>query len=331
MLRTPFIRLAIGTALLMAGTIFMQATAPAAAADKYPSKPVRVVVGFAPGGPTDVMARLLSIKISESLGQQFVVENRVGAGGNISIGLVAKSAPDGYTVLFVSSAFVVNPSLYSSIPYDPYKDFEPVTKAGTSPNALVVNPAVPAKTPKELIEVIRANPGKYSFATAGMGTTPDLAGELFRMAYKLDAVRVPFNGAAPAFASTMSGQTPIAFGALPPAAEMIKSGQLRALAVAAPRRSPMLPDVPTMAEAGIPDQESETWQGVFVPAGTPRPIVDLLRAEILKALAQPDVKQRMAETGFEAIGNTPEQFTTEIRQEIEKWAKVIRAAGIKVE
>ena len=322
-------RVLIAAALLTGAAVSMSAMP--AAAQAWPNKPVKVLVGFAPGGPTDVMARLLSQKIGESLSQQFVVENRPGAGGNISMGIAAKSPPDGYTILFTSSAFVVNPSLYRSIPYDPYKDFVPVTKAGTSPNVMVVNPAVPAKTPKELIEVIRANPGKYSFATAGMGTTPDLAGELFRMTYNLDAVRVPFNGAAPAFASTLANQTPIAFGALPPAAEMIKAGQLRPLAVAANHRSPMIPDVPTMAEAGIPDQESDTWQGVFLPAGTPRPIVDQLYREVLKALAQPDVKQRLGEIGFEAIGNTPEQFTQNIKDEIQKWAKVIKAANIKVE
>src|SRR5690242_4713268 len=192
--------------LLTAAALF--GTAAAAHAQSYPNKPVKVVVGFAPGGPTDVIARIWSQRLSESLGQQFVVENRVGAGGNIAAALVAKSPPDGYTVLLMSSAFVVNPSLYGkNVTYDPYKDFAPITNFADSPNLMVVNPSVPAKTAKELIDYIRANPGKFSIATAGIGTTPDLAAELFRMSFNLDAVRVPFNGAAPALTSTMQGQT----------------------------------------------------------------------------------------------------------------------------
>jgi tripartite-type tricarboxylate transporter receptor subunit TctC len=316
----------------IAACLFAACGATGVWAQAYPNKPVRVVVGFAPGGPTDVIARILGQKLSENLGQQFVIENRVGAGGNIAMGLVAKAPPDGYTVLVVSSAFVVNPSLYGkNITYDAYKDFEPITNFADSPNIMVVNPSVPAKTAKELIDVVKANPGKYSFATAGIGTTPDLAGELFRMTFGLDMVRVPFNGAAPALASTIQGQTPVAFSAMPPATEMVKAGQLRGLAVASAKRSPALPDVPTFAEVGISGQESNTLQGVFVPAGTPRPIVDLLYRESVKVLAQQEVKDRLATLGFQAIGNTPEEFTAQIKVEIAKWEKVIRAANIKVE
>lgn len=316
----------------IAACLFATCGATGVWAQAYPNKPVRVVVGFAPGGPTDVIARILGQKLSENLGQQFVIENRVGAGGNIAMGLVAKAPPDGYTVLVVSSAFVVNPSLYGkNITYDAYKDFEPITNFADSPNIMVVNPSVPAKTAKELIDVVKANPGKYSFATAGIGTTPDLAGELFRMTFGLDMVRVPFNGAAPALASTIQGQTPVAFSAMPPATEMVKAGQLRGLAVASAKRSPALPDVPTFAEMGISGQESNTLQGVFVPAGTPRPIVDLLYRESVKVLAQQEVKDRLATLGFQAIGNTPEEFTAQIKVEIAKWEKVIRAANIKVE
>ncbi len=311
---------------------FWFGAASARAADKYPSKPVKVVVGFAPGGPTDVVARLLANELSKSLGQQFLVENRVGAGSNIAMGIVAHAAPDGYTVLVVSSAFVVNPSLYGDkITYDPYKDFAPVTKAAVSPNLVVVNPSMPAKSMKEIVDLVKANPGKYSIATAGIGTTPDLAAELFRMSYKLEAPRVPFNGAAPALSSTLQGQTPIAFSALPPATEMVKAGQLRAIAVTAAHRSAALPDVPTMAEAGIPNQESDTLQGVLVPAGTPKAIVTLLHDEIAKAVAQPTVKQRLAQLGFEPVANTPEEFAAQIKDEVAKWSKVIKAAGIKVE
>jgi tripartite-type tricarboxylate transporter receptor subunit TctC len=293
---------------------------------------VRILIGFAAGGPTDVVARLVAQKVSENLKQQFVVENRPGAGSNIAMGLAARSAPDGYTILAVSSAFVVNPTLYgANATYDPIKDFAPITVAASSPNAVFVNPSVTAKTMKELIADIHANPGKYSIATAGMGTTPDLAAELLRMTFKLDAVRVPFNGGAPSVQSVLQGQTPIGFGAIPPATQLIKAGQLRGLAVAAKRRAPALPDVPTMAEAGIADQESDTLAAMLVPAGTPEPIIDLLHKEIVKALAEPTIKARLIDLGFDPVGNTPAQFAVLIKEQIEKWGKVIRAANMKVE
>ena len=322
-------RSVIAATLVAAG---ITAFAGHAAAQAYPSKPVRIIVGFAPGGPSDVIARILGQKLSETLHQQFLVENRVGAGGNIAMGIVAKAPPDGYTLLCISSALVVNPSLYGkNITYDPYKDFAPITVAVDSPNVVVVHPSVPAKSVKELVDLIKANPGKYSIATAGIGTTPDLAAELFRMTFKLDAVRVPFNGAAPALQSTLQGQTQVAFNALPPATELIKAGQLRALAVTASRRSGALPDVPTMAEAGVSGQESDTLQGVLAPAGTPKPVVDLLYNEIVKAVADPTIKKRLAELGFDPVVNTPAQFATQIRDESAKWGKVIQAANIKLE
>jgi len=308
------------------------ATQPAAAADQYPSHPVRVLVGFAPGGPTDVVARLVGQKLSESLHQQFVIENRVGAGSNIAMGIVAKAPPDGYTLVMVSSAFAVNPSLYGDkITYDLFKDFAPVTEAADSPNVILVNPSVPATTMKELIDLIHANPGKYSIATSGIGTTPDLAAELFRMTYKLDAVRVPFNGAAPTLQSVLQGQTQIGFSALPTATQMVKTGQLRALALAAKQRTSALPDVPTTAEAGIPGQESDTMGALLAPAHTPPEIVNLLQKEIAKAMADPDVKQRLTELGFVPVASTPAEFSALIKEEYEKWGKVIRAANIKVE
>jgi tripartite-type tricarboxylate transporter receptor subunit TctC len=305
--------------------------ASAVSAQAWPSKPVRMIVPFAPGGPTDVMARILALKLSEGLGQQFVVENRAGAGGNIGMGIAAKAAPDGYTVLVASSSYVVNPSLYSKPSYDPYKDFAPVTVAAASPNVLVVHPSVPAKTLQELVALIRANPGKHNYAQPGTGTTPHLSGELFRLTFKLDIVNVPFGGAGPAVASAVGNQTPIAWVALPPASPHIKSGALRALAVTSARRVPTLPDVPTMAESGAPDQEAETMQGVLFPAGTPREIVDRLQREIARIVALPDVRDRLAGMGFEPVANTPEEFADYIRSEINKWAKVIREAGIKVD
>src|SRR5262245_30918696 len=206
-------------------------------AQTYPTKPVHIIVPFPAGGPTDVVARLIGAKLSEKLGQQFVIENQGGAAGNIGMANAAKATPDGYTILFVSSSYVVNPSLYARIPYDPDKDFIPVTIAGDSPNVLVVNPSLPANSVKELVDLIKANPGKYSFASAGTGTTPHLAGELFKLSYGLDLVHVPFNGAGPAIQSTVAGHTPIGFTALPPAAPLVKGGQLRALAVTGKTRS----------------------------------------------------------------------------------------------
>jgi tripartite-type tricarboxylate transporter receptor subunit TctC len=290
-----------------------------------------MIVPFAPGGPTDVMARVLAQKLSEGLGHQFVVENRPGAGGNIGMVFVAKSAPDGYTVLVASSSYVVNPSLYTKAGYDPDRDFAPVTIAGASPNVLVVHPSLPAKNVQELVALVRANPGKYNYAQPGTGTTPHLSGELFRLAFNLDIVNVPFNGAAPAVASAVGNQTPIAFVALPSAMQHVKSGALRALAVTSAKRIAAFPEVPTMTEAGVPDQEAETMQGVLLPAGTPREIVDKLQREIVRFVALPEVKERLAALGFEPVANTPEEFALYIRSEVSKWAKVMREAHIKVD
>ena len=300
-------------------------------ASSYPDKPVRIIVPFAPAGPTDVVARLIASKLSERLGKQFYIENVAGAGGNLGMGQVARATPDGYTVLFVSSSYVVNPSLYAKIPYDPGKDFEPVTVAGDAPNILLVHPSVPAKTVKELVDLIKANPGKYSFASAGTGTTPHLSGELFRLSLGLDLVHVPFGGAGPAIQSIVGGHTPIAFTSLPPAIPLIKDGQIRALAVSASKRVAILPDVPTLAEAGLPDQEADTFQAVLVPAGTPREIVDLLYREIKAIVALPDIKERFAALGLEPVANTPAEFAAQIKKEIAQWAKVIKDARIKID
>jgi tripartite-type tricarboxylate transporter receptor subunit TctC len=317
-------------ASVVLASILCLASGGAAHAD-YPDKPVRVVVPVAAGGGVDVMARLLAQKLTERLGKQFFVENQAGAGGNIGMANAAKAAPDGYTILVVSSSFVVNPSLYSRVPYDPYKDFAPVTIAGDSPNVLVVNPSVPAKNVKELVDLIRANPGKYNFASAGTGTTPHLSGELFKLSLKLDLVHVPFNGAGPAIQSTVAGHTPIAFTALPPTTAHVKEGRLRALAVTSKKRSSALPDVPTMEEAGLKDQEADTMQGILVPAGTPKEIVDRLHREIAAIVATPEIKERFDVLGFEPVANTPEEFAARIKVEIDKWGRVIKAAHIKVE
>ncbi|HEY4820002.1 MAG TPA: tripartite tricarboxylate transporter substrate-binding protein, partial [Xanthobacteraceae bacterium] len=240
--------------------------AGAAQAQNYPDKSVRVVVGFTAGGPTDVIARIVAQKLSETWGQQFYIENIPGAGSNTASGMVAKTPPDGYTLLVISTGFVVNPSLYAKVPYDAVKDFAPITLVAASPNVVSVHPSVPAKTVQELIALIRANPGKYSFAGPGIGSTPHLSGELFRIRFGLDLVHVPFPGAAPAVGAAIAGHVPIVFSAVPPAISAIQSGQVRALAVTAPKRIPALPEVPTMAESGVADQEADTLTGIVAPA-----------------------------------------------------------------
>jgi tripartite-type tricarboxylate transporter receptor subunit TctC len=317
----------VATAVLLSPPASQAQSPPA----NYPDKPVKIIVPFAPAGPTDVVARLIAQKLSERLGKQFYIENVTGAGGNTGMGQAARSAPDGHTILFVSSSFVVNPSLYPKIPYDPYKDFAPVTVAGDAPNILLVNPSVPAKTVRELIDYIKANPGKISYASAGTGTTPHLSGELFRLTQNLDIVHVPFSGAGPAIQSLAGDHTPMAFTSLPPAIPLINDGKIRPLAVSAAKRVAALPNVPTLAEAGLPDQEADTMQAVLVPAGTPKPIVDLLYREIKAIVALPDVKERFEVLGLEPIANTPEAFAAQIKAEIAKWSKVIRDANIKME
>jgi tripartite-type tricarboxylate transporter receptor subunit TctC len=313
--------------IALAGIGLIQ-TMPKAHAQSYPNKPVKVIVPFSPAGPTDVMARLIAQKLSENLKQQFYIENHPGAGGNIGMTQAAKSAPDGYTILVASSSFVVNPSLFAKNPYDAFKDFAPVTLAAATPNILVVNPDIPAKTVKELIELVKANPGKYTIANPGIGTTPQLAAELFKLTYKLDATSVPFGGAAPAIQSTAGGHTSIAFTALPPTAPQVQGGTLRGLAVTSKKRSSALPDVPTLAEAGIAGQESVTMQGILVPAGTPKEIVDLLNREIAKVMALPDVQAKCAQLGFDVVADKPEEFSAYIKAEVEKWSNVIRDAKI---
>ncbi|HKS84701.1 MAG TPA: tripartite tricarboxylate transporter substrate binding protein [Pseudolabrys sp.] len=306
---------------------FALGTMPGAAAG-YPDHPVKIIVPFAPAGPTDVMARLIAQKLSESLKQQFFVENHPGAGGNIGMTQVAHSAPDGYTILVASSSYVVNPSLYAKNPFDPFKDFAPVTLAAASPNILIVNSDFPVKSVKELVDLIKKNPGKYNYAMPGTGTTPHLAGELFKLSFRLDLTTVPFNGAGPAIQSAVAGHTPIAFTALPPTAPQVQAGRLRGLAVTSKKRSSALPDVPTMAEAGISGQESETMQGILVPAGTPKEVVNLLNREIVKVMSLPDVKEKCAQLGFDPVADKPDEFAAYIRKEVDKWGKVIKDAKI---
>ncbi|MFO1111656.1 MAG: tripartite tricarboxylate transporter substrate binding protein [Bradyrhizobium sp.] len=300
-------------------------------AQSYPNRPVRVVVGFPAGGPTDVIARIVAQNLSDSLGQQFFVENVPGAGGNTASGQVARVTPDGYTIMAISTGFIVNPSLYARVPYDPLKDFAAVTLVAASPNVVVVNPEVPAKTLPELVKLIRDNPGKYSYAGPGVGSTPHLGGELFRLTYKLDLVHVPFTGAAPAVQATVGNHTPVAFTALPSSLAAIQAGQVRAIGVAATERAAQIPDVPTFAEQGLTGQEADTLTGIVAPAGTPKEIVDLLAREIAKSVARPEVREKLAKLGFKPVANTPDEWAARIKIEIERWGKVVRDASLRIE
>ena len=313
--------------LMLAGASAVCSPSSVSAA-AYPARPVRLLVPYAPAGPTDILARLAAQKLSEQLGKQFYVENVGGAGGNIGLGQGARAAADGYTVLVVPPNIVVNPVMYEKVPYDP-SDFEPITVAVRAPTVLSVHPSVPAASVRELIALIKAGGAKYSFASPGTATPPHLIGELFRLSLGLDVVHVPFNSAGPAVGSTLAGHTPIAFTSLPPAVPQIKEGKLRALAVTSPTRSPALPDVPTMAEAGYPEIEGEGWFAFIVPAGTPKDVIDLLYREIAKAVALPDIREKMEALGFLAVDTTPQQAAALFRAESVKWTKVIREAGIK--
>jgi tripartite-type tricarboxylate transporter receptor subunit TctC len=313
--------LAFGAGILFASAAFAQVPA-------YPERTVKIIVPFAAAGPTDVVARLIGQKLTEKFGQQFYIENMAGAGGNLGMGAGAKAAADGYTILFVSSSYTVNPSLYAKAPYDPDKDFAPVTKAAGSPNGLFVHPDIPARSVKELVELLRANPGKYTFASPGVGTTPHLSSELFKLTFGLDFALAPFPGGAPSIQSVVAGHTPMCFQAIPPATQLVKDGKLRALAVTAAARSPALPDVPTLDELGIKDQEAETMQGVLLPAGTPKPIVDLLQTEIARIVHLPDVKEKLLAVGLEPNGMSQAEFAAYIKADIAKWKKVIADAKI---
>jgi tripartite-type tricarboxylate transporter receptor subunit TctC len=294
----------------------------------YPDRPVRMIVPFAAGGPGDIFARLIGQKLSEQLGQQFVVENRPGAGGNIGTGAAARAAADGYTLLVASSAVWINASLYPQIPYDPVRDFEPIIIGATSPEVLVVHPSVPAKTVQELVALVRD--GKYNnFAIAGAGTPPHLSTELFKLSLKLDIVTVPFGGGGPMVQSLVGGHTLVAFATLPSAAAQIKDGLLRALAVTSAKRIALLPDLPTMEEAGVPGQVHEAPQCVWAPAGTPREIIDLLYREIARAVASPDLTEKMAAIGYGPSAVPPDEFKARIEADMPKWAKVIHDAGIR--
>jgi tripartite-type tricarboxylate transporter receptor subunit TctC len=317
---------AVGAALVLAS-----ASQAENAAGGYPSRQVRIIVPYPAGGPTDVLARLVAQKLTEELGQSFFVENLTGASGVVGTSTAANSPGDGHTILFVTNDFAVAPTLSSKAPYDPIKGFAPVSIMAASPQVVAVHPSLPAKTMAELVALAKADPAKYNYASLGVGFGQLSSERLFRLGLGLDIVRVPFQGAAPIITSTLAGHTPIAVLGLPPAAPHIKEGKLRALAVTSAKRSPAFPDVATMAESGIRGQESELIIGAVVPAGTPKPVVDLLQRQIARIVALPDVKERLDTLGFAAVASTPEAFAAQIKGDIETWSKVVRDANIKVE
>ena len=321
LVRRNFLRLACGA---IAGSV----VAPDVRAQSYPARPIRLVVSVAAGGTNDVTARMIAQKLTEAWGQQVFVDNVPGGGEIVGTGQVAKAEPNGYTALFATGAFTLNPSLHSKLPYDTLKDFTPVTLVASGPHVLTVHPSVPAKDVNELVALVRANPGKYSFASSGANTQPRLVGELFKLKFGLDLVHVPFNGGGPAMTSTIGGHTPIAFTSLGNAAPSIKDGKLRALALTSAQRLAEFPNVPTMAEAGLPELVTGSMQGVVLPARTPKPIVDRWHTDVAKIVARPEIRDRLIGLGLEPVANTPQEFEAWIKAEIEKWGEAMQAAKV---
>jgi tripartite-type tricarboxylate transporter receptor subunit TctC len=319
-------------ALALAALAVGLAVAPAAFADGYPARPVKLVVPFPPGGPLDATGRLIAEKLTAAWGESVVVENRPGAGGNIGADLVAKSAPDGYTILLGAlSTHAVNPSLYAKMPYDAVKDFAPITLLAVTPNVLVVNPALPVKSVKELVAYAKANPGKLSFASGSNGSAGHLAGELFKTDTGTDIVHIPYKGAAPAMQALLAGDVQFMFDNLASAMAQVKAGKVRALAVTTAERSPLVPDLPTMAEAGLPGFDISTWYGLLAPAATPKDVIAKWNAEVTRILNTPEVRERLAAQGAVATPTTPEQFAAFIGREIPKYAKIVKASGAKID
>ncbi len=298
-------------------------------AQAYPTKPVKLIVGFTPGGGVDINARLLAAKLTELLGQQVIVENKPGAGTNIANEFVARSAPDGYTLLINTAAVAINMALYKRPGYDALKDFAAVSVFSSSPNVLVVNAAVPTKSVAELIAAAKAEPGKLNYSSAGSGSTQHLSGELFKTLTKTSIVHVPYKGTSPALTALIGGEVQLSYANIPAISAHVKSGRLRPLAVTGPKRAEQLPDVPTMKESGV-DMDVVVWYGVLAPAATPRDIVAKLADAVAKAAHSPDVRQRLLEQGAEPQGNTPEEFSRLLRSEVGTWAEVVKASGAKV-
>jgi tripartite-type tricarboxylate transporter receptor subunit TctC len=301
------------------------------AADAYPAKPVRVIVGLAPGGGTDIQARLFAQKLTESFNRPFVVENRPGAGGTLAYAQVAKSPPDGHTLLGVTSGYTITPTVYTKLPYDPVKDFAPISLVSQAPFVLVVHPSLPVKSVKDLLALARAKPGGLDCASAGRGSSTHMAFELFKTLSGVTITHIPYKGTGPALVDAMAGQVHMLFGNVLSTLSHVKAGKLRALAVTTAKRSTALPDLPTIAESGVPGYDNSTWHGWLAPAGTPPAILNRLNAELVRSARAPDVVARLAPDGGEAVGSTPEEFAQHIATEIARWRRVVREAGVRVE
>jgi tripartite-type tricarboxylate transporter receptor subunit TctC len=312
-------------------SLILAVSASAALAQAYPIKPIRMILPFPPGGPTDITGRAIAQKLSEQIGQTVVPENRAGAAGNLGLELGAKAPPDGYTITLTAPPLTVSPSLYAKLNYDAVRDFAPVSLVAAIQNIMVVHNSVPAKNVKEFIALASRNPGKLNFSSSGAGSTNHLATELLKVRFKLNMVHVPFKGSGPALVALMSGEVDMGTMAVPGAIPIVRANKLRPLAVLSARREPALPDVPTMKESGVDDFVVPIWYGILAPAGTPREIVNRLNSEIHKALASADLKQRLANSGVEPLTSTPEHFAEFIKSEIVRYAKVIKDAGIKIE
>ena len=315
---------------IFAGLILIAVSMVNASAQTYPQRPIRLVVGFTPGGGVDINARLLAGKLSEILGQQVVVENKPGAGTNIANEFVAKAAPDGYTLLINTAAVAINMSLYKNPPFNTLRDFVPVSMFSESQNIMVVNAAKPYRSAADVISAARAKPGALTYASAGAGSTQHLTAEQFKLKTKTDILHIPYKGSAPALTALMAGEVDMVFINVPAILPHVKSGRLRPVAAAGAKRTELMPDVPTLREGGVEVNET-VWYGVFAPAGTPREIVSTLAAAIARAARMPDIKQKLLDQGAEPVGSTPEEFSAVVRDEVAKWAEVIRAAGIKPE
>ena len=313
-------------ALLLATTV----AGATAAEPAYPTKPIRVLVGFSPGGGTDVAVRIIGKKLSEMWSQQIVVDNRAGAGGLIAFDIVAKANPDGYTLLATSPAFAIQPGLAAKLPYDPIRDFAPITVASASPYLLVVHPGVEAKSVKDLIALAKATPAKLNYASGGVGSAQHLATELFRMMAGIDLVHVPYKGAV-SVPDVIAGRVQILFSGVPQALAHIQAGRLRALGVTTPQRAPVLPNVPTIAEAGVAGYQVTVWYGILATGRTPQPILEKLNAGFVQAIQSPEVRQQLSALGLEPVGNSAAEFNRTVRSEIRQWADVIKRAGIKPE
>ena len=312
--------------------VVLAVVAGGASAQNFPTRPIRLVVPFPAGGTTDILAREVGQRLSVTLGQPVVIDNRPGAAGNIGSDLVAKSAPDGYTLLMCTvSTHAINPNLYAKLPYDHVRDFAPVILVAGVPNVLEVTPALPVNSVADLIKLAKEKPGQINFASSGSGTSIHLSGELFKTMAGVDMTHVPYKGSAPAITDLMGGQVQVMFDNLPSSLQQIKAGKLRAIAVTSAKRAPALPDVPTIAESGLPGFEASSWFGIVAPAGTPPAIIARINADIDQWLQSPDVKEKLLAQGAIAAGGTPEQFAAHIRSETEKWAKVVKASGAKVD